>query len=195
MSTPTGSVPDLPLVDRDRLPAALRAQVERLESLDADTTFHRYVAHSGPTATFYWQDFYQSLFYSGRLAVRIKEVVRLSLAALSGCTFCRAGDIDAARRQGLTDAEIGTLLALDPSGLPERDQVAVDLALRLSPFADERPMTEADWTRLRDHFRDEEVAELLIVTSVLAGVGRMLSTAGFIPRYCEIPAPPEGADR
>ena len=190
----TSSLPDLPLVDRERLPGALRAQVQRLESLDADTTFHRYVAHSAPNATFYWEDFYQRLFYGGTLPVRTKEVVRLALAALSGCTFCRAGDIDAARRQGLTEEEIDGLLALDPRTLPERDQVAADLAVRLSPFADERAMTEADWDRLRAHFSDEEVAELLLVTSVLAGVGRMLSTTGFIPRYCEVPTL-RGADR
>jgi AhpD family alkylhydroperoxidase len=188
------SLPDLPLVHRDRLPGALRAQVTRLESLDADTTFHRFVAHSTPAATFYWEDFYQRLFYGGTVPVRTKEVVRLALAALSGCTFCRAGDIDAARRQGLSDAEIDGLLSLDPSPLPERDQVAADLAMRLSPFAEERPMREADWARLRTHFSDEEVAELLLVTSVLAGVGRMLSTTGFIPRYCEVPTP-EGTDR
>lgn len=194
MSSRTSSLPDLPLVDRERLPDALRAQVQRLESLDADTTFHRYVAHSTPTATFYWEDFYQRLFYAGTLPARTKEVVRLALAALSGCTFCRAGDIDAARRQGLTDAEIDGLLALDTRPLPERDQVAADLAVRLSPFTDEHPMARADWDRLRAHFSDEEVAELLLVTSVLAGVGRMLSIAGFIPRYCEIPTP-EGTDR
>lgn len=188
------SLPDLPLVDRDRLPDALRGQVERLESLGADTTFHRFVAHSAPVATFYWEDFYQRLFYGGTLPVRTKEVVRLALAALGGCTFCRAGDIDAARRQGLSDVEIDGLLALDPTPLPERDRVAVDLAVRLSPFPDERPMAEADWVRLRTHFSDEEVAELLLVTSVLAGVGRMLSTAGFIPRHCKIPVP-EGTDR
>jgi hypothetical protein len=55
-------------------------------------------------------------------------------------------------------------------------------------------MTTADWVGLRAHYSDEEVAELLLVTSVLAGVGRMLSTAGFIPRHCELPAP-EGEDR
>lgn len=192
--TATPELPELPLVDRDRLPDALRAQVERLESLDADTTFHRYVAHSAPTAQFYWDDFYQRLFYGGTLPVRTKEVVRLALAALSGCTFCRAGDIDAARRQGLSDTEIDALLALDPGPLPERDRVAVDLAIRLSPFADERPMTADDWATLRTHFSDEEVGELLLVTSVLAGVGRMLSTAGFIPRTCELPTA-EGTDR
>jgi AhpD family alkylhydroperoxidase len=179
---------ELPLVDRREVPEALVGQVERLESLGADTTFHRYVAHSPAAAGFYWNDFYAKLFFGGVLPVRTKEVVRLALASLSGCTFCRQGDVDSARQQGLTDEQIDGVLALDSRGLPADEQAAFDLAVRLSPFAEDQPLSDQDWLRLRTHFTDEQVAELLIVTSVLAGVGRMLSIAGFIPRTCEVPA-------
>lgn len=182
------TVPELPLVERDHLPPALRAQVGRLEALGADTTFHRYVAHSPAAAEFYWRDFYERLFFEGTVPVRTKEVVRLALAALSGCLFCREGDVDSARRHGLTDAQIEGLLVLDPSPLGTADGVAFDLATRLSPFGEERSMSAADWAVLRQHFTDDQVAELLLCISVLAGVGRMLSVCGFIPRTCAVPA-------
>jgi AhpD family alkylhydroperoxidase len=178
----------LPLVDRGLLSGALATQVRRLEALGADTTFHRYIAHSAEAASFYWDDFYAGLFFGGAVPVRTKEVVRLALAALSGCTFCRAGDIESARKRGLTDEQVEGLLALDPTSLPADEQVAFDLAVRLSPFAEEQTMTDADWDALRSHFTDQQVAELLLCTSVLAGVGRMLSVAGFIPRTCALPA-------
>jgi AhpD family alkylhydroperoxidase len=178
---------ELPLVDRGEVPEALVAQVERLESLGADTTFHRYIAHSPAAADFYWNDFYARFFFGGVLPVRTKEVVRLALASLSGCTFCRQGDVDSAQQRGLTVEQIEGVLAMDSSALPADEQAAFDLAVRLSPFAEGQPLSSHDWVRLRAHFTDEQVAELLIVTSVLAGVGRMLSVAGFIPRNCEVP--------
>lgn len=185
------SVPDLPLIDHAHLPASLSAQVERLEGLGADTSFHRYVSHSSRIVDFYWRDFYANVFYDGALDIRTKEVVRLALAALSGCTFCRAGDIDSALKHGLSQTEVDAVLALDPSPLPAAEASAFRLALRLSPFAlEEEIMTQADWDELRSHFTDEQVSELLLCTSVLAGVGRMLAVGGFVPRVCEIPARP-----
>lgn len=181
------AVSQLPLVERDQLPSPLAAQVDRLDTLGADTTFHRYVAHSAAAAEFYWGDFYARFFFGGTVPVRTKEVVRLALAALSGCTFCRQGDVDSARVNGLTDEQIDGLLMLDPSSLAPGDRVAFDVATRLSPFGEERPMSAGDWETLRQYFTDDQVAELLLCISVLAGVGRMLSVCGFIPRTCAVP--------
>lgn len=184
------STPRLPLVEPADVPAALHSQLARLESLSADTTFHRYVAHAPHVVDFYWRDFYERVFRDGVVPIRTKEVARLALAALSGCTFCRAGDVDSALRNGLTQEQVDGVLALDSSALSQGDRIAFDLALRLSPFSlDEQPMEEADWQVLRAHFDDSQVAELLMCVSVLAGVGRMLAITGFVPRTCELPAP------
>ena len=178
----------LPLVDRASVPAALHAQLARLETLGADTTFHRYAAHAPHIVSFYWREFYEHVFRDGVVPIRTKEVARLALAALSGCTFCRAGDVDSAMRNGLTQEQVDGVLALDPSSLPEDERVAFELAVRLSPFSlEEDLMEDADWDRLRRHFTDPQVVELLMCVSVLAGVGRMLAVTGFIPRTCDIP--------
>lgn len=170
------------------VPEPMAAQVARLEALDADTTFHHYVAHAPGVASFYWGDFYQGLFYGGVVPVRTKEVGRLVLAVLSGCMTCRAGDIASARAQGLTEEQVEGVLRLDPASLPPAEQVVLELAQRLSPFVDEQVLTEDDWARLRAHFDDEQVSELLMCLAVLAGVGRMLTTTGFVPKVCEVPA-------
>ncbi|WP_229052365.1 carboxymuconolactone decarboxylase family protein [Aeromicrobium sp. Leaf350] len=184
------AVPDLPLLDAADVPAALTAQVERLEGLDADTSFHRYISHAPHMVDFFWRDFYTHVFHEGIVPLRTKEVVRLALAALSGCTFCRIGDIDSALKNGLTQEQVDGVLALDPSSLPADEQVAFALAVRLSPFAfSDEIMDPADWSELRQHFTDAQVSELLLCTSVLAGVGRMLVISGFVPRVCELPAP------
>ena len=179
----------LPLVDDEALPASLQQHVARLETKGVDTDFHRYAAHSHLASDFYWNDFYAGLFAGGRLPRRTKEIVRLVLAAISGCPFCRANDIASAKEHGVTEGEVEAALALDFTTLPRADAAAADLARRFSLFHDGASLSAEDWAELRSHFDDEQISELLFCTSVLAGVGRMLVVSGFVPEVCEIPAP------
>jgi AhpD family alkylhydroperoxidase len=184
------SVPDLPLVARDQIPDFLEPQVSRLEGLGADTTFHRFMSASPGTARFYWEHFYAQVFAGGTLPIRVKEVARLALAALSGCTFCRAGDVDSALTAGLTQEQVDGVLALDPTTLPDDERAAFALAVRLSPFSlEDEELTPEEWAGLQQHFDAGQLGELLMVTAVLAGVGRMLTVAGFVPRTCALPEP------
>ncbi len=177
----------LPQVTDDQLPVSLADHVRGLDDAGVDARFHRYMAHSERAANLYWAEFYPRLFAEGALPRRTKELVRLVLAGVSGCHFCQAQDVASALAHGITQVEIDAVLALDLSALPEADAVAADLAYRLSPFHDGDSLSDEDWARLRGHFDDEQVAELLMCASVLAGVGRMLVVTGFVPRDCPVP--------
>ncbi len=179
---------DLPLVTDERLPAVLRERVLGLEGQGVDTRFHRYMAHSHRASDFYWGDFYPQLFVEGALPRRTKEIVRLVLAAISGCPFCRAQDIESALANGVSQDEVDSALGLDTAALPPAEAAAADLAQRMSPFHVEDPLDERGWQALREHFDDTQISELLMCTAVLAGVGRMLAAAGFIKQVCDIDA-------
>ncbi|MEO9198761.1 MAG: carboxymuconolactone decarboxylase family protein [Antricoccus sp.] len=178
----------LPRVEDADLPDSLRDHVAILETKGIDTTFHRYMAHSPLVADFYWRDFYLLLFAQGTLPRRTKELVRLVLAAISGCPFCRANDIESALANGLTQPEVEAGLALDIASLEPVDALVAGLAQRMSPFDEGSPLGDDDWKALRSYFDDDQVAELLMCISVLAGVGRMLVIAGFIPQTCDVNA-------
>lgn len=145
------------------------------------------MAHSERAASVYWAEFYPRLFAEGALPRRTKEIVRLVLAGVSGCHFCRAQDIESALAHGVSQDEVDAALGLDLSSLTEADSVAADLAYRVSPFHDGETLTEAEWARLRGSFDDEQIAELLMCSAILAGVGRMLVVAGFVPGACAVP--------
>lgn len=181
------SIDQIPMVDYSAIPQSLRTHIEFLEAKGIDTRFHRYIAHSTAATDFYWKDFYTNLFYKGTLSLRTKEIVRLVLATVSGCPFCRQNDIDSARKNGVSEQEVNAILALNFEELPSADAAAAAIAQRISPFCDGETLTDTEWAELRRQFTDEEIAELLICTSVLAGVGRMLAVTGFIPRTCPMP--------
>lgn len=175
------------LVALEELPLVLQHQVANLDAKGVDTSFHRYAAHSQLASNFYWGDFYGGLFAGGRLPRRTKEIVRLVLAAISGCPFCRANDIASAKEHGVSEVEVDAALALDFAILPRPDAAAADLAQRFSLFHDGLPLKAEDWSELRSYFDDEQISELLFCTSVLAGVGRMLVVTGFVPQVCNVP--------
>lgn len=128
------AVPNLPLIDVIDLQPSLTPQVKRLVGLGADTTFHQYVSHAPHIVDFFWRDFYSNIFYDGLLPLQTKEVVRLALAALSGCSFCRVGDIDSALQNGLSKEQVDGVLALDPTTFAANDKAAFLSLLRSRRF-------------------------------------------------------------
>lgn len=179
---------DVSLVPVDQLPEPFRTKVEGVRDLGGDTSFFQFAANAPDLVDFYWGDFYRGVFFSGSLPLRLKELVRLRLAAHSGCGFCQIGDAASAREHGVTQEEIDALLALDLEPFGEAEQVALRLADHTASTTPPEPLGEQLSARLREHYRDEQLVELFMVVGVLNGMGRMLVATGFIPATCDVPA-------
>jgi hypothetical protein len=147
----------LPIED---VPPVLTQHVHNLEAAGVDTGFHRYMAHSQKACDFYWGRFYADFF-----------------ASALAC--------------GVTQTTIDALFesASEPSAIPaldDHDRILAELADSISPFTPMFPMSESLRQSLQNMYSDEEIAEVLMVTGILAGIGAMLVAAGFIPFECEI---------
>lgn len=118
-------------------------------------------------------------------------MIRLRLAAQSGCSFCRAHDVASALACGVTQETIDSLFEssrepFEIINLSNHDQVLAALADSISPFTPIFPMDTALTELLTGMYTDQELAEILMVTGVLAGIGAVLVAAGFVPFECEI---------
>ena len=178
----------LPIED---VPPVLAQHVHNLEAAGVDTAFHRYMAHSHKACDLYWGRFYADFFNQTTVSRRDIEVIRLRLAARSGCTFCRANDVASALACGVAQTAIDSLFesVSNPAEivvLDDHDRTLAELADSISPFTPIFPMADSLRQALQDMYSDEEIAEVLMVTGILAGIGAMLVAAGFIPLECEI---------
>lgn len=180
---------DLSLVPIEQLREPFRTKVEGLRALGADTRFFQFAANAQPLVDFYWGDFYQRVFFTGGLPLRLKELVRLRLAAHSGCTFCRVGDAASARSHGVSQEEIDALLRLELDRFDEGEQAALLLADHTAATTPPEPLADELGARLCASYSDEELVELFMVVGVLHGMGRMLVATGFTPVACEVPGP------
>jgi AhpD family alkylhydroperoxidase len=184
----TFSERSLPVSD---VPSVLTQHVNNLEAAGVDTAFHRYMSHSTQACDFYWGRFYADFFNQTAAPRRDIEIIRLRLAAQSGCSFCRAHDVASALACGVTQESIDALFesSREPSeisALSKHDQILATLADSISPFTPIFPMDAELTGLLSDMYTDKELAEILMVTGVLAGIGAMLVATGFVPFECEI---------
>lgn len=178
--------PEVPI---ERIEPALRRKIETIDALGGDTRFFRFAAHAPHIVELYWGHFYRDVFFKGLLAVRLKEIARLRLAALNGCSFCQVGDRQSAIEHGVTEAEVDALFADGQApSFSAAEQVAADVATRLSNFDPEGTLEAPLLERLHACFSPAESMELLTVVGLLTGMARMLLGAGFIGRTCAIDA-------
>lgn len=177
-----------PQVPVEQIPEPLRSRAVMVRDLGGDTGFFQFAAHSPEVAEFYWGKFYRDLFFAGRLPVRLKELVRLRLAGLNGCSFCQVGDIASARRHGVTDEEVEAVFALRDDAFPPRERAALRAATAMSNVDPDSEVDDQTKRELVALFEPAELVELFVVIGVLTGMARMLTAAGFTPRVCPVPS-------
>lgn len=177
-------------VPTGQIPEPLRTKVEKVRALGGDTRFFQFAANAPEVVEFYWGKFYRDLFFQGRLPVRLKELVRLRLAALHGCPFCQVGDVASAREHGVSQAEIDQVMGLREDGFPPRERVALAAASQMSNADPDQTVAEETMRELAEQFEQAELVELFVVVGVLTGMARMLAATGFMERSCPIPDSP-----
>jgi hypothetical protein len=74
-------------VPLDEMDSDFRIKVNNGRKLGLDTRFLEIAANAPHMVNFYWGDFYEDIFFKGKVPVRIKELIRLHLSQLHGCEF------------------------------------------------------------------------------------------------------------
>jgi AhpD family alkylhydroperoxidase len=142
----------------------------------------------------YFDAFYRDIFYAGRTAVRVKEIVRLRLANTHGCVFCNRWDTIDARAAGVSEVEIEALQPW-PAELPAG---VFDAAERAAiAFADQHVLQNAHGhldddlhARLKEHFDAGQIFELGIIAAVLTGMAKFLFVCDLVPKMDHCPVRP-----
>ena len=74
-------------VPLDEMSPEMRRRAEAAADLTGDVRFVRAIAAAPHMADFYFDDFYDRVFYGGEVPIVTKELVRLRLSNLHGCVF------------------------------------------------------------------------------------------------------------
>ena len=99
--------------------------------------FWKALAHHPPTLRRTWETL-KSVMAPGELDALTKEMLYLAVSATNGCDYCIASHTASARRQGMTDAMLGELMAVvgmanETNRLADGYQVEIDETFRVPP--------------------------------------------------------------
>jgi alkylhydroperoxidase family enzyme len=175
-NTPVNRVP------REALAPHQQQSWDRSMSLHGDTTFVEVMANAPEVYDWYTQDFYQKLFYSGRVDKRLVELVRLKFANLHGCASCNRGDRIAAIEAGFTEEQLDAISDYENGPFSEREKAALMLADVLALTNPYGELTPEIYARARQSLTDAEIVELGLIMAVLAGVSKMIFAYDLLER-------------
>lgn len=179
------------LAERQEMTEEVAAMCDQVEQLTGDSTALRALAHRPdilqPFAAFYW-----ALQTEGRLSRKLVELIRLAVAQINQCKSCLGGRYQDAYDQGLTEAMIEALPNADASELfTDAERAAIAYAQKMA--SNHFDVGDEDFTRLYQHFSEEEVVEICMDVAQFIGVGRMFAVIDATNTVCAVPGAPQAA--
>ena len=171
----------------DWLRDAYRQSRALQESKGGDATFYEIGANAPHMLEWYFKSFYEGVFYGGRVEVRIKELLRYRLSMTHGCAFCNKGNVEAARRAGVSDAQLEVIMNEENDAFSAKERAVLRLAAEMALPNMEGQLTPALYADLSAHFDDGEIFELGMVAAVLAGIAKFLFVYDLVEREAHCP--------
>ena len=177
-----------PRLSKDQIPNQLKPVWESSLNRRGEAKFIAGMGHNPELLDWYLKDFYQKVFYDGKVDRRFKELGRLRLSTIHGCLSCNQGNRLDALESGLAEAEIDQIHELDFDGFSETDRAVMRLADLMSMATEPGSVLEHDlYDDLTRHFSKAEILEMAMVFSMLAGIARFIFAFGFADKedYCQ----------
>jgi len=177
----------LPKVPRDEMTEGARAAFDALVALSGDATFVEVFAKAPELLNFAMVDFYQNLFFGGRVTEKYKQLSRLRLSMNHGCRTCNLQNVKGVAGFGYSQEQIDDMWKGDYSSFSEDEQAVMELADEIALNNREGEYTPALHEKLRRHFSDEDILELAMCLGVIVGLVKLSFTMGLVQKetYCE----------
>lgn len=176
-------------IPRDRLDPQWQGAWDMLNSLTGEPTFIEAMANAPELLNFAMVEFYQKIFFGGRVPEKYKQLVRLRLSLAHGCRSCNLQNKAGLREIGYDDAQIAAIDG-DRSRFDEAERAVLD-------FADEMLLTNPGgqlddglYLRLRAHFDDAQICELGVVAGFIGGMAKMAFVLELVEREPTCPFVP-----
>lgn len=158
---------------RDELSPKLQQDWDFVYKLTGQAGFIEKGAHAPELLDFTMVDFYEKIFYGGRVDVKLKHLARLRMSLGHGCRSCNLGNTIGAKEVGYSEEQLNAI---------EGDRsIFSDVEIAVLELADEFLMTNIQghlepelYAKLHRHFDDAQILELGTVMSYLGGLAKML---------------------
>jgi len=177
----------LPRVAREDMNEGIGMAWDALHELSGDATFVEVFANAPEVLNFAMVDFYQKLFFEGKVDERYKQLARLRLSMNHGCRTCNLQNVPSVAGFGYSQEKIDAMWQGDYSSFSEDEQAVMELADEIALNNREGKYTQALHEKLKRHFSEEDILELAMCLGVIVGLVKLSFTLGLVQKesYCE----------
>lgn len=167
-------------INKKDTPDFLKKKIEKSIELTGDAFFLKVFGTSEASSRVYYEHFYEEVFHKGCVDIKLKELVRLRLAGISGCRYCISIDETSALNNGVTEEDIFYAKTGDIEKFPDRERKLLELAEHISLAPAAERANENLISELLDDFTQEEFIEISFVIAILTGMGNMLGSLDLV---------------
>lgn len=158
---------------RDELNPKMQETWDWLYKLTGQAAYIEAVAVAPELLDFTMVDFYEKIFYKGRVDPRYKHLARLRMSLGHGCRSCNLGNTEGAKEAGFSVEQLNAIEG-DRSVFDDAEQAVLALADQLLLTNVQGHLEPELYKKLRVHFDDAQILELGTVMSFLGGLAKFL---------------------
>ncbi len=184
--------PLLARVPRGAMTPRLQAEHDAACALRDDATLIEVGANAPELLAWYRDEFYAKVFYGGRVDVRTKELLRYRLSMTHGCAYCNRGNSQAARKAGVTEAQLADVMNEASPVFDARERAVLRLADRIAMTNMSGQLDEPLYRALREHFDDAQIFELGMTAGLLTGMAKFIFVYDLVEKEANCPIRPSG---
>lgn len=177
-------------VPPESMDEAARAAYDALHALAGDATFVEVFAQDPNLLNFAMVDFYQKLFFEGRVDEKYMQLARLRLSMSHGCATCNSQNVPSVIAIGYSQAQIDAMWAQDYSGFDEDEAAVMELADQIALDNRAGELTPELLAKLKRHFSEPDILNISLCMGVIVGLVKMSFALGLVDKepYCEFGA-------
>ena len=174
-------------VEPEAMDDGARAAYDALQALTGDATFVQVFAQAPELLDFAMVEFYQKLFFEGRVPEKYMQLARLRLSMSHGCRTCNNQNVPSVIAQGYDEAQVEAMWSQDYSSFSEDEAAIMELADQIALDNRDGELTPELFEKLRRHFSEEEILAVSMCMGVIVGMVKMSFALGLVQKepYCE----------
>lgn len=175
---------------RDELPETLVPTWDWIQALTGQAAYVEAFAGAPELLDFTMKDFYEKIFFGGRVDPRYKQLARLRMSLGHGCRSCNLGNTEGAKEAGYSVEQLDAIEG-DRSIFTDAERAVLKLADEFLMTNQHGHLEPELYAELKRHFDDAQILELGTVMSFLGGLAKLLfvfdlaekeETCPFVPR-------------
>ena len=183
--------PLLRKVEEANMDPDLAANYRKIRSLQekkgGDATLFEVGANAPELMKWYGEQFYEKIFYGGRVDVATKELLRFRLSNIHGCAFCNKGNIEDARRAGISEEKLIRIMNEDSEVFNTKERAVLRLASEVVFSNMSGTLNKDLYGDLSQYFDDGQIFELGMVGGFLTGMAKFLFTFDLVEKEANCP--------